>query len=262
MPDPLLPSYLARIGLAVPDRPDLATLRRIHAAHVAAIPFENLDILLGAGVRLDLDALRAKLIHRRRGGYCFEHNTLLLAALGELGYTARPVEARVRAGSTAIRPRTHMALLVRLDDAEWLVDAGFGGEGPCEPVSMAGTVSTQSGLEYRVTTEGDLRVLQARASGAWLDQYAFATGEVHPADFEVANWFTSTHPQSPFVRTLTAQRATADARHVLRYPTYTEIRGGRVQAREISRAELAPLLRDVFLIDLPVDTIFPAIDVP
>ena len=76
----------------------------------------------------------------------------------------------------------------------------------------------------------------------------------------MANWFTSTHPQSPFVRTLTVQRTTRAVRYVLRYPAYTEIRDSGILTREISRSELIPLLRDVFLIQLPEETVFPAID--
>jgi N-hydroxyarylamine O-acetyltransferase len=258
---PPLDAYFTRIALPPQPRPDLASLHAIQAAHVSAIPFENLDILLGRGVRLDLDALHAKLIAQRRGGYCFEHNTLLLAILRALGYDARPVEARVRTGEARVRPRTHMAIVVRVDDGEWLVDAGFGGEGPRLPVSRRGEVTEDGGLEFRVTREGAAWVLQMRAAAdAWRDQYAFLDTAVEPVDFEVANWFTSTHPVSPFVRTLTAQRATSEGRYVLRYPAYTETRGGQTRVREIVRAELGPVLRDVFLIDLPIDTRFPIID--
>ena len=103
-------------------------------------------------------------------------------------------------------------------------------------------------------------MLQVRRGHEWEDQYAFALEPVYLIDFEMANWFTSTHPQSRFVRTLTAQRTTRVVRYVLRYPMFTEIRDSGTQTREISRGELLPLLRSVFLIDLPDDTVFPAID--
>ena len=102
--------------------------------------------------------------------------------------------------------------------------------------------------------------MQMRRDGAWADQYAFMPEPVQAIDLEVANWFTSTHPSSPFVRTLTAQRATRDVRYVRRYPAYTEIRASGTRTREIARVELLPLLRDVFLLELPADTIIPAID--
>jgi N-hydroxyarylamine O-acetyltransferase len=255
-------AYLHRIGLpAEPGPADLPALRRLHAAHVAAIPFENLDILLGRGIRLEPDRLREKLIEQRRGGYCFEQNGLFADVLQQLGFAATPLEARVRTGASTVLPRTHMLIRVEFGLESWLADVGFGGEGPREPVPMNGSVSEQSaGLAYRVIREGDAHVLQMRRDGTWGDQYAFLMQPVFSADFQMANWFTSTFPASPFVRTLTAQRATHDARYVLRYPWFTEIRDTGTNAREIDRSELLPMLREVFLIDLPDGTVFPAVD--
>lgn len=256
-----LASYLKRIGLPTSGLPDLETLRRLHEAHVAAIPFENLDILLGRGISLEPDRLQDKLIVQRRGGYCFEQNSLFLAVLREIGFTVIPMEARVRSGSTTLRPRTHMVLTVQVGGEAWLADVGFGGDGLLEPVPMDRVVPVlSSGLKHRVVEEGSRRVLQMRRDADWEDQYVFALEPVHPVDFEMANWFTSTYPQSPFVRTLTAQRTTRVVRYLLRYPTFSEIREGGVQVREISRDELLPLLRSTFLIDLPDDSVFPAID--
>lgn len=260
--DSILPAYLARTGVTGLVVPDLATLRHLHTAHVETVPFENLDILLGRGIRLDLPHLVEKLIVQRRGGYCFEQNTLFLAALREIGFEARPMEARVRTSGTLL-PRTHMVLVVPLDGEEWLADVGFGAEGLIEPVPLSGRPSAFiAGLSHRVGEEGDLRVLQVSQGVEWKDQYAFALRPVFSVDLEVANWFTSTHPESRFVRTLTAQRATPAVRHVLRYPTYTETSESGVRTREIARSELIRLLRDVFLIHLPDETVFPAIDRP
>jgi N-hydroxyarylamine O-acetyltransferase len=256
----LVGAYLERLGLASAGAPDLDTLRRLHAAHVAAIPFENLDILLGRGISLDLDRLREKLVERKRGGYCFEQNTLFLAVLREVGFTVAAMEARVRSGTTTVRPRTHMVLSVEIDGAPWLVDVGFGGDGIVEPLRVGAESSRSCGLVHRVVEEGGLRVLQLRRGNDWEDQYAFVPEPVYPIDFEMANWFTSTYPQSPFVRTLTAQRTTRDVRYILRYPTFSEIRDSGVETRHMDRGELIHLLRHVFTIDLPPDTAFPAID--
>jgi N-hydroxyarylamine O-acetyltransferase len=259
----LLEAYLRRIGLADPGERNLDGLRRLHTAHVDAIPFENLDILLGRGIRLDLDHLQNKLIAQCRGGYCFEQNSLFLAVLRELGFTISAMEARVRAGSTDVRPRTHMILSVEIDGEPWLADVGFGGEGLREPVPMERELAgSASGITYRVVRERDLRVMQMRRASEWIDQYAFLPQAVSPVDFEVANWYTSTYPQSPFVRTLTAQRSTPDVRYILRYPAYTEVRESGVNQRTIARDELMPLLRDVFGIVLPLDTLFAVIDDP
>ena len=258
----LVMAYLHRVGIRAVGPPDLATLRTLHAAHVAAIPFENLDILLGRGVSLDSDRLREKLLVQQRGSYCFEQNALFLDVLRAIGFTAVPMEARVRSGSAVMRPRTHMVVTVQLDGASWLADVGFGGEGLLEPVRLNGDPVSTSGLVHRAVQDGNLCVLQVQRGADWEDQYVFALEPVYPIDFEMANWFTSTYPQSPFVRTLTAQRTTREVRYVLRYPAFSEISASGVHTREIGRGELMPLLRRVFLIDLPDDTAFPAIDPP
>jgi N-hydroxyarylamine O-acetyltransferase len=257
-----LDRYLARIGLPAPVVPDAATLRSVHLAHVSAIPFENLDIQMGLPIRLDLASLHRKLIERRRGGYCFEHNTILLHALRALGFDAVACEARVRQGAAPghIRARTHMVLLVRLDGARWLADAGFGGDGILEPVLEGGGNSTQHGSVFRLAPEDGRLVLQSRHAGVWIDLYAFAPEPCHPIDFELGNWYTSTHPDSIFVTSLTAQRALPDARHILRNLTYTIATASGVESREIDRQALVPLLRDTFAIDVPADARFRALD--
>src|SRR5262249_9688483 len=152
---------------------------------------------------------------------CFEHNTLFAAALRALGFELATLEARVRSGAPVVRPRTHMLLALTVEGAELLADVGFGGDGPRWPVELDGSVSEQACGAYRVTREGELCVLQGRRGGAWSDLYAFGPTPALPVDYEMANFFTSTYPESPFVRTLTAQLTTADARHVLRGCEYT-----------------------------------------
>src|SRR5215469_12971876 len=90
-----LDAYFRRIGYAGPARPDLATLTSLQAHHVAAIPFESLDPLLGRPVSLELDALQAKLVGSRRGGYCFEHNILFRAVLQKIGFQIVSLGARM-----------------------------------------------------------------------------------------------------------------------------------------------------------------------
>src|SRR4029453_18893395 len=103
-------AYFERIAYAGDRAPSKATLDAVHLAHATHIPFENLDILLGHPIRLDLDNLQAKLVRGGRGGYCFEQNRLFAAALQALGFSVTTLGARVRFGATSIRPRTHMTL--------------------------------------------------------------------------------------------------------------------------------------------------------
>ena len=91
-----LDRYLARIGWTASREPTFGTLSGVLRAHMRSIPFENLDVLLGRGVRIDLDSVQAKLVGARRGGYCFEHGTIVQAALTRLGFTPTAHTARRR----------------------------------------------------------------------------------------------------------------------------------------------------------------------
>ncbi|HET7050219.1 MAG TPA: arylamine N-acetyltransferase [Solirubrobacteraceae bacterium] len=177
-------------------------LSEVHRAHVVTIPFENLDPHRGVPVSLELEALQRKLVDERRGGYCFEHNLLLKSALEALGAEVDLMLARVRVGGPpgAIRPRTHLVLRVRDDSGEWHADVGFGSGTLLEPIPFGpGDVHEQSGWRFRVVPEGEQLVLQTADGSGWIDLYGFIPEPVPQIDVETSNWFTSTHPRSPFV---------------------------------------------------------------
>jgi N-hydroxyarylamine O-acetyltransferase len=258
-----LQAYLHRIGRPQSAPPDASTLRALHRAHVEHIPFENLEIQMGGSIVLEPAALQHKMVLHRRGGYCFEQNTLFLLALRATGFAAEPREARVRQGGAGnIRPRTHMVLSVPCDGREWLADVGFGGDGLIEPIVVDGEEAMQLETRYRVVPDAGGRVLQRFANGAWEDLYIVEPQPVHPVDFEVGNWFTSTSPRSRFVTTLTAQRIVGGARHILRDLTYSVTIGSEIEIRQISRDEVVPLLRGTFNLDVPRDARFRALDAP
>jgi N-hydroxyarylamine O-acetyltransferase len=212
-----LDAYLTRIGAESQLAPSLEGLICLHRAHCAAIPFENLDILLGREIVLDTASLEAKLVRARRGGYCFEQNTLFQAALEALGYEVTAFAARVRTGTTSIRPRTHMLLRVSLPEGTFLADVGFGGDGPVHPIPLAeGSEAWLGGVGHRLRREGELRILEGNTAGEWSDLYAFTLEPQYPVDFEMANHFTSTYPRSAFVLNLVVQRSWPERRALLR----------------------------------------------
>jgi N-hydroxyarylamine O-acetyltransferase len=245
-------AYLARIGITRDCRTDLRTLRELHLAHTGSIPFENVDVRLRRPIALDIASLEAKLVRRRRGGYCFEHNTLFAAALRALRFDVATLEARVRPpGAKQALPRTHMTLTVTVEGREYLADVGFGADGPLFPVPLDGTPSAQPGGAYRLDEEGDgLLVLRRARRDEWQDVYAFSRVPALPVDFEVANHFTSTHPSSSFVNRLTVQRSGPAERHILRARTYTVRREDEETVRVIGHDELPTLLRERFALDI------------
>lgn len=254
-----LGAYLARIGASRPLAASLEALRALHQAHAAAIPFENLDVLLGRPIRLDLDALQAKLVARRRGGYCFEQNTLFRAALEAIGFRVSPLAARVRAGASAVRPRTHMLLRVELPEGAWLADVGFGGDGLVHPLAFDEEKELWIGVfGHRLRRDGELWVLQSNQAGGWGDLYAFTLEPQYPADYEMANHFTSTWPGSPFVNNLTAQRCWPERRALLRNrELVVREAGGEMRQTVRDPEHLLEILDGVFGLSFPAGTRFP-----
>ncbi|MGD8374888.1 MAG: arylamine N-acetyltransferase [Acidobacteriota bacterium] len=247
-----LAAYLRRLGLDAVPSPDLEGIETLHRAHLRSIPFEDIDVWLGHPGGLGLAELQAKMVRGGRGGYCFEQNTLFAAVLRAVGFPVRTLEARVRPpGATSPRPRTHMLLEVEVAGRAFAADVGFGGDGPLVPVPLDGPPIEGPGGCYRVEREsGDLHVMRRFQADAWVDLYAFTRVPAEPVDLEVAHHYTSTHPRSPFVQTLTVQRSEPDARFILRDRSYTVRRGGRDTVRVIDDDALGPLLKGAFLLRL------------
>ncbi|MFJ6084426.1 arylamine N-acetyltransferase [Streptomyces sp. NPDC092369] len=259
-----LDRYLSHIGWEGERRADLATLRGVHLAHMRGIPFENLDALRRTAPSLELPDLTAKLLHGRRGGYCYEQNTLLAAALEALGFGVTRLTARVVVGASRFqdRPRTHMTLLVEVpgDPQPYLADVGFGAIGALlEPVQLAvGVESHDAGRRHRfvhVPHRGPLELwaLQAYVVDAWQAQYAFTLEPFEHVDFEVINWHIATNPRSPFTQRLFVQRVTPERHLLLHGSLLTETRAdGEVSKREVTdEGDARRLLAEEFGIEAP-----------
>lgn len=253
-----LDAYLRRIGYAGGLAPTARTLADLHLAHATQVPFENLDILLGRPIRLDLESLQAKLVRDRRGGYCFEQNILFAAVLRRLGFRVTSLAARVRLGTQRLLPRTHMVLRIDLDGVAYLADVGFGVDGPLLPVPLVeGEPCRQFARELRPARERDAWVLQARLGDGWEDLYAFTLEPHELVDYEVANYYVSTHPDSRFTQTLTVQRSTPEVRYRLVNGELTEERGGVQTTRSVGGGdELLAVLADMFGLVFPTGTRF------
>jgi N-hydroxyarylamine O-acetyltransferase len=258
-----LDAYLARIGYVGPRDATLETLRGLHLAHGRSIPFENLDIQLGRPIRLDIQSIQAKLVTARRGGYCFEQNHLLLYALRAVGFDVTPLAARVRMGTTEPTPRTHMLLLVNLPDERWIADVGFGGDGLILPIPLIdGRPVDVFGWIYRLVKPADRTwLLQLERPEGWFDLYLFTEEPTPFVDYVLGNHFTSTHPDSGFVRTLTAQLARPEMRLALRDRTLFEQRpGAKTTVRELTdEDQVLRVLDERFGLRFPAGTHFRAL---
>jgi N-hydroxyarylamine O-acetyltransferase len=253
-----LDAYLRRIGYSGGLQPVPAVLEALHLAHATHIPFENLDILLKRPIRLDLARLQEKLVAGGRGGYCFEQNLLFSAVLQRLGYPVTQHAARVLYGSRRRLPRTHMLLRVELEGGAYLADVGFGLEGLLLPLPfVAGREVRQYAWTYRVIESGGEWTLQSLREGSWLDLYAFTLEPCLAVDFEPANHYSATHPDSRFVRTLTVQLPTPVVRSMLRNRELVQDLGTTVTKRVLANDdELLAVLAEIFGLRFPAGTRF------
>jgi N-hydroxyarylamine O-acetyltransferase len=219
-----LRAYFERIQYSGEARPDRETLAALVAAHTATIPFENLDPLLGIAVSLDPSELVTKLVHERRGGYCYEQNGLFAEVLDTIGFDFTPLAARVvwRQSEDALTPRTHKLLLVSLAEGPVLADVGFGGA-VCTGVLDLKTEIPQSTPHERyrlLESDGEWRE-QIEIDGEWRTTFRFDLSPQLRVDDELGNWWTSGNPSSHFTFSLTAARSPAGRRHALRNFDYS-----------------------------------------
>lgn len=249
-----LDAYLARIRWAGPVWRDYDTLAGLLRAHMQQIPFENLDVLLGRPIRLDLDGLQDKLVRAARGGYCFEHATLFAAALEMLGFkpvrhAARVVMIRPRNES----PRTHMFLTVPINGKWFVVDPGFGALAPRVPVPLAeGEPAHCDEHVHMMVRNGSDWVLRARIGEKPIDAWASTLEEENAVDFEMGNHYTSTHPTSPFVNRIMLRALTDDGRVTVMNRDVTFWHGNQPERSELTdRNALRALLVERFGFDLP-----------
>lgn len=248
--------YFARIGIPAPTTPDLAALRAIVGAHTRSIAFENISSFTGRDVDITPAAVAAKLVDGRRGGYCFEQNTLLRGVLDELGYRTTGLSARVVWGSPVdapTAPLTHMLLRVDLPEGPHVVDVGFGGQ------TLTGVLALEPDVEqatphepYRLVVTDGIHELQTLVAGAWRPLYRFDLTATPPVDYEVANFYVSRHPRSGFVTNLVAARVDTDRRYAYGgHSLAVHHLGGPSERRDLdSPAEI----RDVLERDLLIDT--------
>lgn len=251
-------AYLTRIGYDGPTSPTEEALHALVAAHGRTIPFENLDPVLGVPVdQLGPVVLEDKLVARRRGGYCYEHNGLFGFVLDALGFGVERITGRVvwmREPDAPLPTKTHQVLSVTVpgDDQPFLVDVGFGGQTLSSPIRLVAGPTQQTRHEpYRIVEDGAQLMLCAQVRETWQSLYVFTTQPRPQIDLEVGSWYVSTHPSSIFVTGLTAALVTDEARYNLRGRNLAIHRAnGSEKIRFDTAAQVLDVLAGTFGIDI------------
>jgi N-hydroxyarylamine O-acetyltransferase len=242
-----LARYLDRIGAERPAVLDAAALAALHRAHQAAVPFENLSIHLGEPISLDEGELIAKIVTRRRGGFCYELNGAFALLLESLGAQVARVAARVYGAGGHLGPLfDHLALVVRLPDGSgpWLADVGFGAHSsyPLRYDGRDGQDDPGGRFSLADAQDGDVDVAKDGEP-----QYRIEQRERALADFVPTCWWQQTSPDSHFTRSTICSRLTRDGRISLSGRTLIQTSGGIRAEQELGAdAEVLAAYRDHF----------------
>jgi N-hydroxyarylamine O-acetyltransferase len=240
--------YFARIGYSGPAKADRATLDALMRHQLFAVPFENLDVQAKKVVSLVPEDIVEKIVHRKRGGYCYEVNGLFAMALEALGIPYRFVAARPMF-YPARRPRTHMAVIASVEGERWLCDLGFGSYGIRAPMSLErlDTEIAQDDDRFKLSKSADdVYLLQAWCDGQWTNQYGFDLSPQEWVDFFPANWLNSTHPDAIFVQKRVIVQHNETGRKILAGDSLKIVAHGRTEQREIAPEERDAVLAREF----------------
>ena len=240
-----LAGYQGRLG--VPARPPSRdALAELHEAHVRAFTFDNVDVLLRGHPGVSLAAVQEKFVGRGRGGYCFEHATIVASALQRLGYDVRRHLGRVGDPATgAVQARTHMTVEVVLDGERLLCDPGFG-MSLLRPLPMADGAEDDylPGWRHRLrrTEDGAWAVCRLREAG-WEVAHTVDELPVTPLDVVMGHHFTSTFPGSHFTTGLMVARHLPGRHVTLTHETLTvRVPGAPTEHRVLRDGELGEWL--------------------
>lgn len=259
-------AWLERIGYRGSRVPSLATLRGLVDAHSAAISYESVDVLLDRAPKLDLDSLQRKMIASRRGGYCFEQNMLFRGGLRALGFEVISLQARVVRGLAidAPRPMLHMVLQVNLPEGPHLADVGFGNLAPTAPLKLSADLEQDTPHEVmRFIRMGDELTLQSKLGERWEHIYRVVLLPRVDAEYEICNWFTASHPESPYRANLIAARPGSNRTRITLFNARLNVRhaNGEVERRTLAdNAEYREVLAGTFGLDLSDADLATALD--
>lgn len=211
--------YLERIGYHGPLDGSVKTLSALQEAHVLTVPYENLDIMAGKSLSIQIPDVYEKVVVKRRGGYCFELNGLFAWLLRELKYDVTEYYGRFLLGEpTDIPMRRHRISRVQVEGEIYICDVGVGIPAPRQPLLFKEGLEQKQGDEtYRLVSDPVLGwvVQSLHNNGRWDNIYSFTEDVQYLIDFEMPHFWCITHPDSIFKNFNMAYIRTPDGRKTI-----------------------------------------------
>ncbi len=247
-------AYLADLDLSASSL-DVDFLRELQSKHIARHSFNNLAVVLGQDISLELPIIFHKIVEKRRGGYCFEHNKLVFNVLAELGFEVRLLLARVVYNKDADVPRTHRITVLNLQGEDYIVDTGFGHFGARYPVKLElGLEQDQGDARYRIikNSQGDY-CYQVFKDGDFFTLYIFDLHHYSEAECLPAHFYSHQHPDAAFVNNMVVCRKYFNDIQSLRNGEYYRIQNNQTEITKITSVKiLHQIFTEVFELDLDV----------
>src|SRR5215469_613232 len=249
-------AYLRRIEYDGPRSPSRQTLRDLHRQQLYTVPFENLDIALGVPIGFDPDALFDKIVSRKRGGFCYELNSLFSELLKGLGFRVEMLSARVRSADGSFsREFDHMLLKVALEEESYIADVGFG-DSSLDPVRIEATnVHLDARPDFAVVAaNGGWELVRRQSDGSYVPDYCFTETRRQLSDFLERCLFHQTSPESHFTQNRVCTKALPNGRLTISGMRRIETRDGiRRESALKSQEDLRTCLSKQFGIEFADD---------
>lgn len=254
--------YLKRIDVHSEVKPDLETFRFLHRQHLYAVPFENLDIHSGRKIILQKDMLLHKIIDEGRGGFCYELNGTFYELLTAVGFKVKRVSAGVCDDGKNYSPDfDHMALIVSINNEDYLADVGFG-DSFVEPLKFKLDENQKDIRDYfkiSKSKEDEYYFLYRSPDGEnFIPQYRFTTVPRELNEFDEMCRYHQISPESHFTQKVICSKADEAGRISLSNLKFIKTVNGVKEQKEITENEFNSLLKSHFNITLPGRLIFPA----
>ena len=233
MTSKLLNLYLNVLNIKT-QAPSLKLVKEIQEKHLAAFSFNNIAVLLGKEISLEIEDVALKIVTKGLGGYCFEHNTLMYEVLKALGFEVRLLVGKVLNNQNIEPPRTHRITLLSFEDEDYLVDVGFGAYCPTEPIKIANISSYKT---HRLIKEGKNYTLQLPAQSNYFTLYEFDLDTYTQADCVMGNFYSSNYKDAVFVNNLVVSLIQKERTLSLRNNTYHRIKKEATQVIQVGSAD-------------------------
>jgi N-hydroxyarylamine O-acetyltransferase len=250
----LTQAYLADLNMTN-DTLDISFLNELQSKHIAQYSFNSLSVVLGQELPLDAESLFTKIVQRRRGGYCFEHNKLVLTVLAALNFEVRLLLAKVIYNKDVEVARTHRVTLLSFAGDDYIVDAGFGHLGARFPVKIElGLVQYQGADQWRIIKNNkEEYCYQVMKDGDFFTLYTFDLHNYTESDCLLSHYYSHKHPNAAFVNNLVVCRKFSNEIKSLRNEEYHDIKGDVTKTTQITSIEqLHLLLTEVYQLDIDI----------